>query len=184
MWGNACNSGTSEPPPRRCPLSGSFARLTPAADRQAAANENGVCSEMATLAQKLGLRPPQRICLLDATPASALLIREAAPAGCNFAPGLDDAPYDLIFCWPVELAGLAEQFAILQRRIVSNGAIWAVLPKKSVAGRRGVLLTWEQMQAAALTTDLVDNKIASLSEEEYATRFVLRHERRPATAKV
>jgi hypothetical protein len=34
------------------------------------------------------------------------------------------------------------------------------------------------MQAAALTTDLVDNKIVSLSDEEYATRFVIRRERR------
>ncbi len=34
------------------------------------------------------------------------------------------------------------------------------------------------MQAAALTTDLVDNKIVSLTGEDYATRFVIRKERR------
>lgn len=134
--------------------------------------------DMATVAQKLGLRPAQRICLLDATPTSAALLREAAPDGCMFTSELGDAPYDVIFCWPVELAGLAEWLAKVQRRIVSDGAIWAVLPKKPVARRRGITLTWEQMQAAALTTDLVDNKIASFSDEEYATRFVIRRERR------
>jgi hypothetical protein len=34
------------------------------------------------------------------------------------------------------------------------------------------------MQAAALATDLVDNKIASFSAEEYATRLVIRREAR------
>lgn len=132
----------------------------------------------ATLAHKLGLRPAQRICLLDAPPASATIIHEAAPADCAFTSELGDARYDLIFCWPVEQTALAERFAALQRRIVPDGAIWAVLPKKPIALRRGITLTWEQMQAAALTTDLVDNKIASLSDDEYATRFVLRRERR------
>ncbi len=140
---------------------------------------------MATLAQKLGLRPTMRICLFDASPASAATIREAAPEGCAFAaePG-DDARYDLIFCWPAEPEGLAEWFAALQRCIVPDGAIWVVLPKKPVARQRGITLTWEQMQAAALTTDLVDNKIASLGADEYATRFVIRRDRRDAVARV
>ena len=34
------------------------------------------------------------------------------------------------------------------------------------------------MQAAALTTDLVDNKNAAFSEQDYATRFVIRKDRR------
>lgn len=139
---------------------------------------------MATLAQKLGLRPAMHICLLDAPPAAAAVIREAAPPDCAFASELGDAHYDLIFCWPVESEGLAGRFAALQRRIAPAGAIWAVLPKKLVARRRGVTLTWEQMQAAALTTDLVDNKGASLGDDEYATRFVIRRDRRDAAAKV
>lgn len=139
---------------------------------------------MVTLAHKLGLWPAQHICLLDATPPSDTLIREAAPAGCVFASALGDARYDLIFCWPTALAGLAERFAMLQRHIVPDGAIWSVLPKKPIARSRGIALTWEQMQAAALTTDLVDNKIASLGDGEYATRFVIRRERRPGAGKV
>jgi hypothetical protein len=71
-----------------------------------------------------------------------------------------------------------ERFATLQRQIISDGAIWVVTPKKAVAQRRGLTLTWEEMQAAALTTDLVDNKNASMTDEEYGTRFVIRKERR------
>jgi len=137
---------------------------------------------MASLAQKLGLKPGQAICLLDATPETAQVIRAACAedvgGDVTFGETLDGAPFDLIFYWPRELEGLAGRFAALQRQIVSDGAIWVVTPKKAVAQRRGLTLTWEEMQAAALTTDLVDNKNASMSDEEYGTRFVIRKERR------
>jgi hypothetical protein len=137
---------------------------------------------VASLAQKLGLRPGQAICLLEATPETAQVIRAACEGdtGGDVVIGetLDSAPFDMVFYWPRELAGLAERFTALQRQIVSNGAFWVVLPKKAVAQRRGLTLTWEEMQAAALTTDLVDNKNANLTDEEYGTRFVIRKARR------
>jgi hypothetical protein len=137
---------------------------------------------MASLALKLGLKPGQAISLLDATPETGRVIR----AACDEELGGDmaisetpaDDPFDLIFFWPRELEGLAGRFAVLQRQIVPDGAIWVVTPKKAVAQRRGLTLTWEEIQAAALTTDLVDNKIASITDEEYGTRFVIRKERR------
>jgi hypothetical protein len=138
---------------------------------------------MASLAQKLGLKPGQAICLLEATPETAQVIRIACDEDLGgdvvISETLDGAPFDLIFYWPRELEGLAGRFAMLQRRIVSNGAIWVVMPKKAVARKRGLTLTWEEMQLAALTTDLVDNKNASMTDEEYGTRFVIRKERRP-----
>jgi hypothetical protein len=84
----------------------------------------------------------------------------------------------MIFFWPVQLEGLVDLFAHLQHQIQPDGAIWAVLPKQKFARSRGVSLFWEEMQAAALHTDLVDNKVVSLSKEEYATRFVIRKDRR------
>ncbi len=137
---------------------------------------------MASLAQKLGLKPGQVICLLEATPETAQVIHaaceEVVDGDVTITETLDDAPFDLIFFWPRELVGLVERFAMLQRQIVSNGAIWVVIPKKAVARQRGLSLTWEEMQAAALTTDLVDNKNASMTDEEYGTRFVIRKLRR------
>jgi hypothetical protein len=137
---------------------------------------------MASLARKLGLKPGQAVCLLDATPETAQVIRSACAEGLGgdmaISAMLEGAPFDMIFYWPRELEGLAGRFAALQRQIVSNGAIWVVLPKKAVARQRGLTLTWEEMQLAALTTDLVDNKNASMTDEEYGTRFVIRKERR------
>jgi Protein of unknown function (DUF3052) len=137
---------------------------------------------MASLARKLGLKPGQAIYLLDATPETGRVIRAACDEELGgdvaISETLADDPFDLIFFWPRELEGLAGRFAVLQRRIVSNGAIWVALPKKDIALQRGMTLTWEEMQAAALSTDLVDNKIASLTDEEFGTRFVIRKERR------
>ena len=108
---------------------------------------------MASLAQKLNLKPGQLICLLEATPETAQVVRaacdEALGDDATISETLDGAPFDMIFYWPRGLEGLAGRFAALQRQIVSNGAIWVVIPKKAVAQRRGLTLTWEEMQAAA-----------------------------------
>lgn len=137
---------------------------------------------MPGLAQKLGIKSGQRVCLLDAPAESAALLRRESPEGVSFSETLDSGQYDVIMFWPTQLAGLAERFAELQRRIIPDGAIWAVMPKVRYAPARGVDFRWEEMQTAALKTDLVDNKTASLSEEEYATRFVIRKERRGVNA--
>jgi len=134
---------------------------------------------MASLAHRLGLRAGLRICLLDepATPATAAL-REALPPDLEPDQALAGASYDLIFFWPVTSEGLGARFAALQAWLAPAGALWAVLPKRAVARRRGIALTWDALQSAALTTDLVDNKIASLGDQEYATRFVIRTQAR------
>ena len=148
-------------------------------------------TEESPLARKLGITPGCSICLLDAPAPSAALLREACPPGVALTEDesgdhqerqVRQVRYDLIFLWPQRLDGLTAQLAALQWRIHPSGAIWVMLLKKPVARRRGVTLTWEDTQAAALLTDLVDNKIAAFSEEEYGTRFVIRRERRPLYA--
>lgn len=133
---------------------------------------------MSDLARKLGIAPGQTVCLLDAPAASAAQLHDMCPPSVMFSRALGPERCDSIFFWPVALDGLDGRFAALQAAIVPDGAVWAVMPNKRTAPRRGITLTWEEMQAAALTTDLVDNKIVSLSGEEYATRFVIRKERR------
>ena len=137
---------------------------------------------MASLAQKLGLKPGQSICVLEATPETEQVIRTACDEDVGgevtITESLNSVPFDMIFYWPRELDGLAERFSALQRQIVLDGAIWVVIPKKAIAQRRGMTLTWEEMQTAALTTDLVDNKNANMTDEEYGTRFVIRKVRR------
>ncbi|HLE13748.1 MAG TPA: hypothetical protein VI776_03295 [Anaerolineales bacterium] len=130
------------------------------------------------LARKLGLQPGQVIGLVDALPESADLLRASSPPGVTFVEKPGEARCDLLFFWPRQLSGLIEHFSDLQFDILPNGAIWVVIPKKKYAQELGIDFTWEQMQAAGLQTDLVDNKVATFSEQEYATRFVIRKELR------
>jgi hypothetical protein len=136
---------------------------------------------MSSLATKLGLRPGQMVRLLEAPAEAVQLLSDIAPPGVEISveeSEKDTLRCDLLFFWPHVLEGLAEVFSTLLKTIVPDGAIWVVMPKRSVAARHGITFSWEQMQAAALTTDLVDNKIASFSAEEYATRLVIRREAR------
>jgi hypothetical protein len=133
---------------------------------------------MANLAQKLGIKPGMRVCLLGAPDAAQQAIRSAAPSGVKLALHLEDPIYDMILFWPTSREGLARLFAELQQLIRPDGAVWAVMPKKVYARQRGIDFNWEELQAAGLHTDLVDNKVASITVEDYGTRFVIRKDRR------
>jgi hypothetical protein len=136
---------------------------------------------MPDLAKKLGIKPGMSVCLLDAPLEAEAAVRESA-AWAVFSTTLGEGRYDAILFWPSQLDGLAERFAELQHCIAPDGSIWAVIPKRKYAAQRGVLFTWDQMQAAGLQTDLVDNKVATITEQDYGTRFVIRKERRAASS--
>jgi hypothetical protein len=70
-------------------------------------------------------------------------------------------------------------FADLQRRMRPDGRLWIVLPKKAYAEATDFPHSWDEVQRAALKTDLVDNKIGAFSDELTAVRFVIRLSRRP-----
>ena len=130
----------------------------------------------AELAKKLGLRPGQRIRLIGAPPSAAARIREAgASVRCVRSPNAAE-----VFWWPQDIEDLACKMAKLQRRLASDGSLWIVMPKKAFAPARRIAYSWEAMQAEGLKRDFVDNKVASIDDQDYGTRFVLRKERRPA----
>ena len=134
----------------------------------------------ASLSRKLGLKPGMHICLLMPSEPARLAILAELPAALELDETLQPGVRcDLILFWPLSIERLAETFTLLQSHIQPEGAIWAVMPKKKFAPDRGVRYSWEQLQAAGLTTDLVDNKVASIGEQDYGTRFVIRLERRP-----
>lgn len=132
------------------------------------------------LARKLGLRPGLRVCLLKAPKEAAAALRRAGGAAVQWSTRLGRGRYDLIFFWPTRLESAASTFDRLERHLVSNGAIWAVMPKQAHAAARGVDFSWEGMQAEGLRGNLVDNKVASITDTDYGTRFVIRRERRQA----
>lgn len=126
------------------------------------------------LSKKLGIQADQRICLLNA-PADALdILKPTLPADVQVLEETAENPVDMILFWPRTLPQLAERFFEMQQEIVPDGAIWIMIPKKKFARKRGIDFNWDDLQAAGLETDLVDNKIASFSEQDYGTRFVIR----------
>ncbi|MDP9265543.1 MAG: hypothetical protein M3O91_05420 [Chloroflexota bacterium] len=82
--------------------------------------------------------------------------------------------YGLVLCFALEPVDQDELAAELVRVTHATGAIWVAVWKKA-AGRAGVP-SWEEAQAAVLRTGWVDNKVLSLGEQVYATRFVRRRE--------
>lgn len=129
---------------------------------------------MAELVQKLGLKEGHLICLLEAPDEASQIMEGILPPSTSIHTTLQSSDYDMILIWPLNLEGLDQLLARLQEYIKPNGAIWAIIPKQKYARQRGLDFNWQQLQAAALTTNLVDNKTAAFSEQDYATRFVIR----------
>ena len=130
------------------------------------------------LSDKLGLLPGKIVTMLNAPPEAEQVLRAASGPGVFLSRGLRRRRYDAIFYWPRTQGGIRRELVRLTARIHPDGAIWVVMPKKAFAAQRGIDFTWEAMQAEALKTDLVDNKIAAMTNEDYATRFVIRREKR------
>ncbi len=66
-----------------------------------------------------------------------------------------------------------------QSKIKPDGRIWVIIPKKEVAEEKKLAIDWNDIQRTVLeNTHLVDNKVASINEEEYGTQFVIRKEYR------
>jgi len=86
-----------------------------------------------------------------------------------------DGRYGLVLCFALEGVPLDRLSAELIRVSHPDGAIWLVVWKKGLL-REGAS-SWNEAQQAMLETGWVDNKILSLGEEVYATRYVRR--RRP-----
>lgn len=130
------------------------------------------------LLKKLGIRPGQAVCFLGA-PGSQLeeMLRQEYP-DLRVYHALDDRRFDVIFYWPKPNDDLPARFSDLERHSLPDGAVWAVVRRKTRRRGEEPRVEWSDVQAAALTTDLVDNKVVSLSADEYATRFVIRKSRR------
>ena len=83
-----------------------------------------------------------------------------------------DGRYGLVLCFALAGVPLDRLGTELVRVTHPDGAIWLVVWKKGLLpdGASG----WDEAQEAMLETGWVDNKILSLGEEVYATRYVRR----------
>lgn len=87
--------------------------------------------------------------------------------------------YGLVLCFALEAVSLPRLAAELVRVANPLGRIWIAVWKKDFL--RGGAPAWGAVQEELLRTDWVDNKILSFGEQVYATQYVVRKERRPAS---
>jgi hypothetical protein len=85
------------------------------------------------------------------------------------------ARYGLVLCFALEAIGMERLASELARVVHPEGAVWVAVWKRKF--ERDGAPSWEEAQSAMLGTGLVDNKVLSLGERIYASRFV--HRRRP-----
>lgn len=83
-----------------------------------------------------------------------------------------DGRYGLVLCFSLEEVDPPKLARELVRVAHPDGTIWVVVWKKDHLPL-GVL-SWDEAQRVMLTTSWVDNKILSLGEQVYATRYVRR----------
>ena len=127
--------------------------------------------------RKFGLTTGLRIGIIGKPMDHAPIFQDIARHGIEWTDEIE-GELDQIWFWPLRLEGLPEQLGKLASQIPSNGGIWVFMPKKKFAARRAIAFSWEMLQQCALRTDLVDNKVASLSDTDYGTRFVIRKDLR------
>jgi hypothetical protein len=86
-----------------------------------------------------------------------------------------DDRYGLVLCFALGDVDGATLGRELVRVTHPDGAIWVVVWKKDL--RPPSAMSWDDLQRVMLATPWVDNKILSLGDQVYATRYVRR--RRP-----
>ncbi len=140
----------------------------------------------ATFLRKLGLKADGRVALIEApdvfaeafaalTPGERLSVQEASLETARQGRA---GRFHTAIVWMQDTWDLEAVFRSLQTMIQPDGAVWAVIPKKKFQGNGYPEVDFLRVQAAGLTTDLVDNKDLTFSEAEYGVRFVVRKARR------
>ncbi len=130
-----------------------------------------------SLASKLGIKPDDTVCLLNPDEKTVARLREDSGDSTKYLDEVTDG-CDVILVWVSTSDNIFDLMSRLQTLIKPSGRIWLIIPRKDVAKRKGIELDWDRIQTEALKTHLVDNKIASISDGEYGTQFVLRKEYR------
>ena len=122
------------------------------------------------LPRKLGLRPGQRIALLDAPP-TFLPALEPLPSDTNLLAA-PEPPIDLAVAFADREDRLRAHFATLTPLLAPAGALWAAWPKKSSGHPTDVVHS--RVQALGLAAGLVDVKVCAIDDTWSGLKFVRR----------
>lgn len=123
-----------------------------------------------SLADKLGLKAGQTVCLLNAPPD---YLAKLGPllAGLELRPELA-GPLDFIQYFTTQAADLADNFPALKNALALNGQLWISWPKSSAKIARD--LNENQIRDIGLASGLVDVKVISVDENWSGLKFVYR----------
>ncbi|MCH8288244.1 MAG: hypothetical protein IID12_03955 [Candidatus Marinimicrobia bacterium] len=129
---------------------------------------------MSEFVTKLGIKESQTVVVLDEESELFRRLSLEFPSTVTLQKRILGIPVDMIIIRIMQKVEYEQLFQRLRRAIKPDGAVWAVIQKKSVALKKGGNVFWDEMMEGVLKTDLVDNKTLSFNDEEYGTRLVVR----------
>lgn len=122
------------------------------------------------LAQKLGIKPGQRLIILN-PPADYAATLGELPDGVDVAATLD-VQVDFIHFFTPQQAELEAAFPRLKAALLPTGMLWISWPKK--AAKMPTDLDENIIREIGLAIGLVDVKVAAVDERWSALKFVYR----------
>lgn len=120
------------------------------------------------LLDKLGVKDGMRV-LLVGDVRKDLRSRLAERSAVDLVDDADADPVNLILFAPANGARVKAELAGHRSRIVADGAIWILTPKRGQSG----YVRQEALIPQGKAVGLVDNKICSIDETTSAIRFVI-----------
>ncbi len=129
---------------------------------------------MSEFVTKLGIKESQTVVVLDEGNELFRRLSLEFPSSVTLQKRILGIPVDMIIIRITQKVEYEQLFQRLRRAIKPDGAVWAVIQKKSVALEKEGNVFWDELMEGVLKTDLVDNKTLSFNDEEYGTRLVVR----------
>lgn len=122
------------------------------------------------LPQRLGIKPGQRVALLQAPPQIGDLL-EPLPEGVHAVTTLRGA-FDVIVAFFTERQRYERRLPTLRRALDDAGGLWVAWPKR--AAKRPTDLDENVVRELGLAAGLVDNKVCAIDDTWSALRLVVR----------
>lgn len=126
------------------------------------------------LFEKLGIKPGQKICVLN-EPSDYQALIEGPVEGAAITRSLR-GKMDVVHIFETSASKLAARLPVLMKAIAPNGIIWVSWPKK--ASRVPTDITENVIRDVALPIGLVDVKVCAVDEVWSGLKLVIRRENR------
>ncbi len=131
--------------------------------------------------KKLGVKPEDRLAILDAPPGFALDIPDGVTTDTDI-PAAGDGKghdhWDLVLFFTTERNQLERRIDRIGQVIAPAGAAWIAWPKRAAAARMATDMTEDVVRAVALPRGLVDVKVCAIDDTWSGLKLVWRRELR------